>query len=92
MLWFSAPPMNMPRAPAPKHSLEYLHFLAMKRKQQEEEEEGPQENVNGDQIMTTTTGTGGGTDLVPNKRTRVEVRPTVRETAQKLWVEMAMDF
>jgi chromatin structure-remodeling complex subunit RSC1/2 len=32
VLWFSAPPMNVARAPPPKHSLAYLHFLATKRK------------------------------------------------------------
>lgn len=32
MLWFAAPPMNMARVPAPRHSLTYLHYLAMKRK------------------------------------------------------------
>lgn len=36
VLWFAAPPMNVARPPAPKHSLAYLHFLAMKRKREEE--------------------------------------------------------
>ena len=30
MLWFSAPPVNVAHPPTPKHSLKYLHFLAMK--------------------------------------------------------------
>lgn len=32
VLWFAGPPMNMARVPAPRHSLAYLHYLAMKRK------------------------------------------------------------
>ncbi|KAL0945642.1 hypothetical protein HGRIS_014795 [Hohenbuehelia grisea] len=33
VLWFAAPPLDIARLPsAPKHSLAYLHFLAMKRK------------------------------------------------------------
>jgi chromatin structure-remodeling complex subunit RSC1/2 len=32
VLWFAAPPVNVARPPAPKHSLAYLHFLASKRK------------------------------------------------------------
>ncbi|KIY45249.1 hypothetical protein FISHEDRAFT_49602 [Fistulina hepatica ATCC 64428] len=32
ILWFSAPPMATPRAHAPKRSIEYLHFLAQKKK------------------------------------------------------------
>jgi len=33
VLWFPAPPVDAPRRAAPKYSLAYLHFLAMKRKQ-----------------------------------------------------------
>ncbi|KAL5518380.1 hypothetical protein ACEPAH_62 [Sanghuangporus vaninii] len=42
VLWFSGPPIDIPRPVAPRHSLEYLHFLAMKRKRQlkEEQEDG----------------------------------------------------
>lgn len=34
LFWFSAPPMNTARTPAPQHSLAYLHFLATKRKKE----------------------------------------------------------
>ena len=34
VLWFSAPPVNVAHPPTPKHSLKYLHYLAMKRKRQ----------------------------------------------------------
>lgn len=33
LLWFAAPPLNVARQPAPKHSLAYLHFLAKKRQE-----------------------------------------------------------
>ena len=31
VLLFSAPPVKVTHSPTPKHSLKYLHFLAMKR-------------------------------------------------------------
>lgn len=87
MLWFSAPPLNFPRAPSAKHSLAYLHFLTMKRKQQEEahEREGSTAIHSDDQ--------SAGLDMLTNKRlkTEPEVKPTTREMMQKLWVEMKMD-
>lgn len=85
MLWFSGPPLNIPRAPSAKHSLAYLHFLAMKRKQEEQQQDDADGTQNGDQTA--------GSGAMSNKRMRAEagVRPTARETAQKLWVEMGMD-
>ena len=35
VLWFAAPPMNMSRARGPRYSLEYLTFIATKRKRRE---------------------------------------------------------
>lgn len=32
LLWFSGPPIDLPKPPAPRYSLNYLHHLAMKRK------------------------------------------------------------
>lgn len=32
MLWFAAPPLDIAIPPAPKHSMEYLHFLAKRKK------------------------------------------------------------
>ncbi|KAJ8518925.1 hypothetical protein ONZ45_g4070 [Pleurotus djamor] len=32
VLWFAGPPLDIAMPPAPKHSMEYLHFLAHKRK------------------------------------------------------------
>ncbi|EJD04577.1 uncharacterized protein FOMMEDRAFT_167736 [Fomitiporia mediterranea MF3/22] len=36
VLWFSGPPVDVARPVTPRHSLEYLHFLAMKRKREME--------------------------------------------------------
>jgi chromatin structure-remodeling complex subunit RSC1/2 len=38
VLWFAAPPLNVARKPAPRYSLQYLHWLATKRKRTEEED------------------------------------------------------
>lgn len=92
MLWFSAPPLNVSRIPPAKHSLAYLHFLAMKRKREE------QKDGEGEQATNNENGDGGGgedqSDLGANKRPKVEneVRLTTREMMQKLWVEMKMDI
>lgn len=37
VLWFAAPPLNIARKPAPRYSLQYLHWLATKRKAIEED-------------------------------------------------------
>lgn len=36
VLWFAAPPVDAPRHQPPKPSLEYLNFLAKKRKREEQ--------------------------------------------------------
>jgi len=40
VLWFSGPPVDIHRPRAPQHSLEYLHFLAKKRKRAREQATG----------------------------------------------------
>jgi len=48
VLWFAAPPLNTARRPAPRYSLQYLHWLAMKRKKVDEdcmEVDGSEDNV-----------------------------------------------
>ncbi|KIK92078.1 hypothetical protein PAXRUDRAFT_830304 [Paxillus rubicundulus Ve08.2h10] len=67
VLWFAAPPLNIARTPAPKHSLAYLHFLAKKRKGQE----APSEAIDVDDAETTTT--------TLNKKQRGSVPPTTTE-------------
>jgi chromatin structure-remodeling complex subunit RSC1/2 len=37
-LWFAAPPLNVARKPAPRYSLQYLHWLATKRKRTDDVE------------------------------------------------------
>ncbi|KAN0121428.1 hypothetical protein V8E52_003324, partial [Russula decolorans] len=38
VLWFAAPPLNVARKPAPRYSLQYLHWLATKRKRTDDVE------------------------------------------------------
>lgn len=37
VLWFSGPPIDVARTPAPRHSLTYLHYLAMQRKRKQDD-------------------------------------------------------
>ncbi|TFK71699.1 hypothetical protein BDN72DRAFT_957862 [Pluteus cervinus] len=43
VLWFSAPPVNLPKPTPTRHSLAYIHFLAEKKRKREEREEQEQE-------------------------------------------------
>ncbi|KAF8642869.1 hypothetical protein AX16_009375 [Volvariella volvacea WC 439] len=52
LLWFAAPPMNVPRPPAPRHSMEYLHFLAKKRKRELEKDDKNSESMDVDSGTT----------------------------------------
>ncbi|KAI5117803.1 hypothetical protein M0805_004563 [Coniferiporia weirii] len=75
VLWFPGPPNDVARAVPPRHSLEYLHFLAMKRKRQIQ-------GTNGD------TGTeGGAEDIASSKRLRAQVKapPLASEVLAELW-------
>ena len=72
--------MNMSRARGPRYSLEYLTFIATKRKQREaggDREEGTKDDLEG----------GGSASA---KRLKV-VAPTVTETMREVWKEMRMD-
>ena len=80
--------MNMSRARGPRYSLEYLTFMATKKKrrqvdvekrgegEEEEEEEGRDEREEGS---------------ASTKRPRVGFPPTVTETMRELWKEMRAD-
>lgn len=76
VLWFAAPPINLPRAKGPRHSLAYLQFLARKRKTTQNGDGG----VDGD-----------GSETGPAKRARTAVLPTVTETTMRVLKEMAFD-
>jgi chromatin structure-remodeling complex subunit RSC1/2 len=68
--------MNMSRARGPRYSLEYLTFIATKRKQREgggDREEGTKDDWE-----------------TSAKRPRV-VAPTVTETMREVWKEMKTD-
>jgi chromatin structure-remodeling complex subunit RSC1/2 len=43
VLWFAAPPLNIARKPTPRYSLQYLHWLATKRKGVDEERDDVEE-------------------------------------------------
>lgn len=73
VLWFSAPPVNAARPPQPKHSLAYLHFLAMKRKKEKESAEN---------------GMDVDAEAEAEKRRRFQAPPTARETLGALLAEM----
>ena len=75
VLWFSSPPMNMVQSVKPKHSLTYLHFLAMKRKRA----------VDGDDGMEV-----DGDDQQP-KKAALGVRPTMSETVKSILVDLAKE-
>lgn len=66
VLWFAAPPLNVARPPAPRHSLAYLHFLASKRGREGKEDEV---DVGSEDEM-----------IVSGKRRRVQGTPTVTES------------
>ncbi|KAF9007885.1 hypothetical protein BDQ17DRAFT_1455107 [Cyathus striatus] len=76
LLWFAAPPLNMARAPKAKHSLEYLHFVATKRKRQgtggHDDEEMDLDDVGN-----------------PAKRPHTTVPPTVTEMMRKVFLDMS---
>ena len=76
VLWFAAPPMNMSRARGPRYSLEYLMFIATKRKRRE--------------VGTETRGDGDGAEDEWERTKRPRV-PTVTETMRDVWKEMKAD-
>ncbi|EIW86165.1 hypothetical protein CONPUDRAFT_140847 [Coniophora puteana RWD-64-598 SS2] len=80
LLWFSAPPMNVPMAPGPRHSLAYLHFLAKKRKKAAAAE-GNGEDENEDDADRD----------AEVKRRKTQVRPTAMESIQAATREIALE-
>ena len=47
VLWFAAPPLNVARRPAPRYSLQYLHWLATKRKKADDDDSMEVDNPEG---------------------------------------------
>jgi chromatin structure-remodeling complex subunit RSC1/2 len=76
VLWFAAPPMNMSRARGPRYSLEYLTFIASKKRKRRE----ASTDVDGREEL--------GEEGSSEKRPRVGFPPTVTETMMELWKEM----
>ena len=84
VLWFAAPPMNMSRARGPKYSLEYLTFIATKKRKRREA------NTTDGIVSDSREDLGEeGSAGVDAKRPRVP--PTVTETMRELWKEMSAD-
>ena len=83
VLWFSGPPIDVARTPAPQYSLKYLHYMAMKRKQQrledrkEEEEEGYENSDKMDIDEDTTR---------PGKRRRIQ---RMTDVLDELWEKVS---
>ena len=77
VLWFPAPPVDMPRKAAPRYSLAYLHFRAKKRKQELEGDMKHGMDVEGADSSTAM------------KRGRWENLPTVTETLRAVAKELA---
>ncbi|OCH94163.1 hypothetical protein OBBRIDRAFT_748123 [Obba rivulosa] len=77
VLWFSAPPVDIPHPPGPRHSLAYLHFLAKKRK--------GEERANNAMDVD-----GPDSGASPSKRARVQ--PTATETLHALLQQFEIQF
>lgn len=86
VLWFSGPPIDVARTPAPHYSLKYLHYVAMKRKQErvedrkEEEEEGreisDQMDIDEDSPR-------------PEKRRRIQGKARMTDVLDELWARVS---
>jgi chromatin structure-remodeling complex subunit RSC1/2 len=86
VLWFAAPPMNMSRARGPRYSLEYLTFIATKKRKRREASTTDGIVVDGREELGEE-----GSVSVNAKRPRVGFPPTVTETMRELWKEMRAD-
>ena len=83
VLWFSGPPIDVARSPAPQYSLKYLHHVAMKRKQQrienkkkEGKEESNQMDIDGDNSHS-------------QKRPRIQGKPRMTDILDELWTKVS---
>lgn len=82
LLWFSAPPLNVARQPAVRHSLSYLHFLARKRKEMDKSESNAGADTADEAMDVDDSGAEGShrsPDRAMAKRLRGTVPPTVTE-------------
>ena len=84
VLWFAAPPMNMSRARGPRYSLEYLTFIATKKRKRREASTTDGIVVDGREEL-------GEEDSASVNAKRPKVPLTVTETMRELWEEMRAD-
>ncbi|KAI0782167.1 hypothetical protein C8Q75DRAFT_886490 [Abortiporus biennis] len=95
VLWFAAPPIDLPHPSSVKYSLEYLHFLAMgkKRKRQQQLQSPQQEQLGGssdvrsiDQETPEVVDTGNSA-----KRIKTTTTSTMTERVEELIKECGVD-
>ncbi|KLO08183.1 hypothetical protein SCHPADRAFT_1001127 [Schizopora paradoxa] len=77
VLWFSGPPVDIAKPATPHYSLEYLHFLAMKKKA---EMLGASDSMDED---------SSGVNDQRRKRQRVAAPPLMSELLNELWASTA---
>jgi hypothetical protein len=84
--------MNMSRARGPRYSLEYLTFIATKRKRREASTDGVVvDDANREEGTTTKDEWREEGSASGAKRPRVGFPPTVTETMREVWKEMRAD-
>jgi chromatin structure-remodeling complex subunit RSC1/2 len=81
VLWFASPPVDVARLPAPRHSLAYLHHLAMKRK-------AAMARVDGDDPRAMRTDEA---DEETRKRARVVAPPRTTDAINELYAQIFGD-
>lgn len=94
LLWFGAPPLNVARPPAVKHSLTYLHFLARKRKEMDKSESNADTDAADNAIMdvdhSDNNGAEGSNRGGPHRATAKRLRGTVPPTVTEM-MKTALD-
>jgi chromatin structure-remodeling complex subunit RSC1/2 len=80
VLWFSGPPIDVARTPAPQYSLKYLHHVAIKKRQQRVDEQKQEEEEEREEQADITLDSPQ-----PEKRRRIGPRPRMSDTLAALW-------
>lgn len=79
VLWFSGPPVDIARAQPLRHSLDYLHYLARKRKTDQGEPAEQVMEVDGE------TAEGSNTKRQRTQKAYDVLQPSISVTLQSLW-------
>ena len=93
VLWFAAPPVNVPQPAALQHSIEYLHFVAMKRKAREAPAGAERATSTGTEKVAAETASSSSSepDAEAGSKRKAPPQETLQERKAKLWKEMGMD-